>query len=358
MRKDKDPRITAKNISLKNGLMMFGILLVVCGTFFCIYWRFPHDYADKFYIYLSMMAYVVVISISMMILIGIYRGQVLMRPVYRLGEAARKVAEGDFSVRVASERKDGKKDEFDVLFDDFNIMVEQLASTELLKNDFVSNVSHELKTPLSIISNYATILQDKNLSEEEREQYLSRITEASRRISTLVTNILQLSRIEHQKILVHKKTYNLSEQICKCALGFDQIFDEKNIELEIEMDQNIVITSDEELLDIVWNNMISNALKFTEPGGKISLHLIEEGNQIIAEIADNGCGMDEKNIKHIFDKFYQIDASHATQGNGIGLAMVKQIADLLGMAIQVESRLGEGTLFRIIFTKKDFGYHT
>ena len=163
-----------------------------------------------------------------------------MRPVDRLCEAAEKVAGGNFTVRLEPMRKDGKKDEVEVLFEDFNTMTSELASTEMLKNDFVSNVSHELKTPLAVIQNYATILQNKTLSEEERREYLERISDASGRLTVLITNILQMSRLENQKIRPSVRPFNLSEALCRCILGYDTLLDEKEIDLETELDQDLV----------------------------------------------------------------------------------------------------------------------
>ena len=340
----KDPRVNAKNMTFRNYLIIFFSMLLFCGSYAGLYFL-QIQRSELIYIILSMLTYIVVTSAVTCVFFAFFRRRFLMRPVYRLCEAAQKVARGDFSVRLAPMRRDGKKDEFEVLFEDFNTMTEELASTEMLKNDFVSNVSHELKTPLAVIQNYATLLQSDNLSDEERRQYSRRIGEASSRLSVLVSNILLLSRLENQKIMPARHPFNLSEALCRCSLNYESALDEKDIELVTELDQDLIVSSDENLLDMVWNNLLSNAVKFTPDHGRIEVLVKKEGGTAVVKITDNGCGIDGKSVRHIFDKFYQADASHATQGNGLGLALTKRIADLLGGDIYVESAPGKGASF-------------
>ncbi len=253
----------------------------------------------------------------------------------------------DFSVRLSSMRKDGKKDEFEVLFEDFNTMAEELSSTEMMKSDFIANVSHELTPPLAVIQNYATLLQSEYLPDEERRLYPKRISEASRRLSALVTNILQVNLLENQKIKPALHPFNLSEALCRCILNYESELDEKEIELYTDLDQDLSLTSDENLLDMVWNNLLSNAVKFTPPRGKIRVMMQQEGDSATVKITDSGCGIDGKSIRRIFDKFYQADPSHATQGNGIGLTLTKRIIDLLEGEILAESMPGVSSAFTV-----------
>ena len=253
----------------------------------------------------------------------------------------------DFSVRLSSMRKDGKKDEFEVLFEDFNTMAEELSSTEMMKSDFIANVSHELPPPLAVIQNYATLLQSEYLPDEERRLYPKRISEASRRLSALVTNILQINRLENQKIKPALHPFNLSEALCRCILNYESELDEKEIELYTDLDQDLSLTSDENLLDMVWNNLLSNAVKFTPPRGKIRVMMQQEGDSATVKITDSGCGIDGKSIRRIFDKFYQADPSHATQGNGLGLTLTKRIIDLLEGEILAESMPGVSSAFTV-----------
>lgn len=296
------------------------------------------------------LTYVVIISLVTCFLFVFFRRQLLMRPIHQVCEAAHQVASGDFSVRLSPMRRDGKKDEFEVLFEDFNTMVEELASTEMMKNDFVSNVSHELKTPLAVIQNYATILQSEELSEAEQKEYSRKIGQAVSRLSVLVTNILQVNRLENQKICPTLHPFNISEALSRCILNYDTLLSEKDIDLEVNLDQCLLLNSDENLLDMVWNNLLSNAVKFTPEHGHIKVMLRRENDFVSVSVADDGCGMDRETIRHIFDKFYQGDASHATQGNGLGLALVKRIVDLLGGSVAVESAPQKGSVFTIRFS--------
>lgn len=347
----KDPRINARSLTFRNYLLIFLSMLLLCGIYAGLYFL-QIQTSGVILTVLSMFAYVVFTSLVTCIFFTLIRRHILLRPVHRVCEAAKKVAAGDFSVRLSPMRKDGKKDEFEVLFEDFNTMAEELASTEMLKNDFVSNVSHELKTPLAVIQNYATILQSDGLSEAERKLYSQRIGEAASRLSALVTNILQVSRLENQKIKPALQPFNLSEALSRCILNYDALLEEKNINLEVELDQNLILMSDENLLDMVWNNLLSNAIKFTPEKGHIRVRLYQDKKQAAVTVADDGCGISRDALRHIFDKFYQADASHATQGNGLGLALAKRIVDLLGGSIDVESAPGRGSVFTV---KLDMG---
>ncbi|WP_077610275.1 HAMP domain-containing sensor histidine kinase [Clostridium sp. Marseille-P2415] len=344
----KDPRINANSMGFRKYFTLYCSIVLLCGSHTAIHFmQQQNKEMETIYVVLSMLTYIFFLSLLLMFLFAFYRKNFFLHPINLLNDAARKVAQGDFSVRIPPQGRDGKKDEFEVLFEDFNAMTAELASTEVLKKDFISNVSHELKTPLSVIQNYSTILQSEKLSEAERQEYAQRIGEAAKRLTVLVTNILQISRLENQKIPIQTKTFNLSEQLCRCALEFEQLWDEKDISLDTEMDQNILINSDEELLSIVWNNLLSNALKFTEQGGNVRITAKAENGQAVVTVKDTGCGIDAGSIRHIFEKFYQADTSHAMQGNGLGLAMVQQIVTMLGGKIAVDSTPGVGSAFTV-----------
>jgi signal transduction histidine kinase len=173
-------------------------------------------------------------------------------PMMKLGEAARKIAQGDFSVRIAPLRRDGKKDAVEVMFDDFNTMAIELASAEILKSDFIANVSHEIKTPLSVIQGYASALRDKNLTAEERLMYADTIVDATQKLTELVTNILRLSKLENQEIIQQANPFDLGEQLRQCVLGFDELLEKKNIRLEADLDE-LIVCYDKSMLEIVWN---------------------------------------------------------------------------------------------------------
>ena len=191
------------------------------------------------------------------------------------------------------------------------------------------------------------MLQNTGLSEEERQEYAKAITEQTRKLTALITNILKLNRLENQQIYPEKKAYNLTEQICECLLGFEQAWEKKELEIETDFDEDVMIQQDAELLSLVWNNLFSNAVKFCREQGTVSVSVKLEESSVIVSVSDEGCGIAPKVGAHIFEKFYQGDTSHATQGNGLGLALVKRVIDIVGGDIHVQSVPGEGTTFRV-----------
>jgi signal transduction histidine kinase len=354
VRFEKDPRVNAGIFPMRDYWFIFLTLVVISGFDIWLLLTLI-DSANQSVIdmILKMTSYLFFVSfILTMFSIGI-RNFYFNRPIRHLGEAVKKVAQGDFSVRVTPLRKDGKKDQLEVLFDDFNTMAQELASIETLKNDFIGNVSHEIKTPVSVIQGYAEALQNDALTNKERSEYAKAITEATKKLSALVTNILKLNKLENQEILPTSARFNLGEQIRLCALGFEDAWERKNIVFTADLDDTMV-WYDEEMLKIVWNNLISNAIKFTNPGGSICLTLKSgsngsDGSEGFVEIrvADTGSGMDEETAKHIFDKFYQGDTSHSGEGNGLGLALVKRVIEIAGGEIGVESQPEKGTTFTV-----------
>lgn len=192
-------------------------------------------------------------------------------PMHKLAEATSRVANGDFSVYVSTIHTQDKWDYLDVMIVDFNKMVEELGSIETLKTDFVSNVSHEMKTPIAIIKNYAELLKAEHITEEQRKDYAESIEGAAMRLSSLISNILKLNKLENQRITPEVKLYDVSRQLCECILQFEDAWEEKELELETEIEDAAMVEADESLLELVWNNLLSNAIKFTEPGGTITV---------------------------------------------------------------------------------------
>ena len=268
-------------------------------------------------------------------------------PVQRLADAARQVAEGDFSIYVPTMHTAENKDYLDRMIDDFNKMVAELGSMETLKTDFFANVSHEFKTPLAGIQNNAMLLQRKNISEEERRVCADAIVQSTRRLSDLISNMLKLNKLEKQTIVPKAEPYDLCGQLCECVIQFDAVLEKKNIEFEADLEDQAVIAADESLMELVWNNLLSNAVKFTPDGGSIVLHQHTDADGIIVSVSDTGCGMDRDTQKKIFEKFYQGDTSHATEGNGLGLALVLRILHLLDCQIMVQSEPGKGSVFTV-----------
>lgn len=275
------------------------------------------------------------------------------RPVKRITEAAERIISGDFSVRVKPQIKFGADGTFNKIIECFNKMAEELGGVQTLRSDFIANVSHEMKTPLAVIQNYGTLLQSPDLSDEKRLEYAKGVTEGTRRMSDMMTNILKLNRLENQQIYPQISEYDLGEQICECLLQYESIWEKAEIAIEADIADGVKIKADEELLFLVWNNLFSNAFKFTPSGGTVSVGLTTTPQYVAVKVKDTGCGMTKEVGEHIFEKFYQGDTSHAVHGNGLGLALVKRVIDIMQGEISVESAVGVGTTFTVKIMRWD-----
>lgn len=275
------------------------------------------------------------------------RKTMVERPVKKIVAATERIMQGDFSVRIDPVKEFSGETGLNQIIDCLNKMTAELAGTETLRTDFIANVSHELKTPLAVIGNYAVMLQRPGITEEEKNDYAKAIAAASRKLAQLITNILKLNKLENQQIFPQPKEFDLSEQLCECLLAFENAWEAKNLEIQTDIQDDVRIKSDPELLSLVWNNLISNAVKFTAEGGTVGVRLQTEGNDVVVSVSDTGCGITPEVGKHIFEKFYQGDTSHATQGNGLGLALVKRVVDILNGEIDVQSVSGKGSTFRV-----------
>ena len=268
------------------------------------------------------------------------------RPVKMITDTAESIMNGDFSARVKHMGASGMAG-FNKIGESLNAMAAELSGVETLRTDFIANVSHEMKTPLAVMQNYGTLLQAQDLSEEKRIEYAKAITDASRRLADMMTNILKLNRLENQQIYSNPTTYDLGEQLCESLLQYETTWERKNIGIETDIEDGVMISADAELLSMVWNNLFSNAFKFTEEGGTVSLRLTADERYAIVRVTDTGCGMNAEVGSHIFEKFYQGDRSRATQGNGLGLALVKRVMDIVEGEISVDSTVGVGTSFTV-----------
>ena len=342
---EEDPRIRRKPFSWR----MFVLILLVLGLL---------SAANVFIveIFLKMEVFSVLASmgvgtywVAMAVVAAIIIHQVSCakydKPMRRLSRAMRAVAQGDFTVSVQPVHKRNKFDYMDLMFEDFNSMVHELSSIETMKDDFIANVSHEIKTPLAVIRGYASALQRGNLSEEEQREYAATIASASESLSVLISNILRLNKLENQEIVPNAAPYDLTRQLSDCALAHEEQWERKHIDFDAQLEARVMILADESMLEIVFNNLIANAIKFTEPGGRIVLRQEKAGGDVVVTVSDTGCGMDEETVKHIFDKFYQGDSSHSREVNGLGLALVKRVLDISGGSIAVRSAPGEGSEF-------------
>lgn len=272
------------------------------------------------------------------------------KPVKKILDATGRIASGDFSVRLEPAHIYAKFNMYDEIMENLNRMSEELSRTEVLRSDFIANVSHEIKTPLAVIQNYAAALEDERLPEEIRRECAATISSAAKKLSEVIANILKLNKLENQKIFPDVRRMELGEDFRECVLGFEEIIEEKRLDLECDID-DVSIVADPGFLDIIWNNLLSNAIKFTPEGGKIFVSLKDDGDRAVIKVSDTGCGMNAETGAHIFDKFYQGDTSHAQEGNGLGLALVKKVIDLIGGEISVESEPGKGSTFIVRIRK-------
>lgn len=280
----------------------------------------------------------IVIGVTVSIVVNV----LLLRPIIKLSRAMRKVSEGDFSIRLVT---GSHINEIQDTYHSFNLMVEELGATETLQSDFVSNVSHEFKTPINAIEGYATLLQGSQ-SDEQQQEYIDRILLNTRRLSTLVGNILLLSKVSNHAIPEASFSYRLDEQVRQSILLLEPRWAEKDIDFDVELEE-IVWTGNEGLMQHVWSNLLTNAIKFNPTGGRVILRLYRQHEQIVFTIEDTGPGIPETEKQHIFHRFYQIDSSHKQEGNGLGLALCRQIVETYGGSIGVENMPESGCRFTV-----------
>lgn len=274
-------------------------------------------------------------------IIALYVGRLIIRPIQNMGNAFDELSKGNFDIKV---RENEKIIEIREMAQRFNVMTYDLSHIETLRSDFVANVSHEFKTPIAAIEGYATLLQNSNLSQDKHDRYVEKILENSRRLSSMSGNILLLSKLENQEIVSNQIEFRLDEQIRQCVLMLENKWMEKKIELDIELDR-ITFYGSHSLLEQVWLNLLDNAIKHSPVGGIITIKANKADNKTYVTITDHGDGMTEEVQKHIFEKFYQGDASRKAEGNGLGLALVKRIIDLCKGSVSVCSIPSQGATF-------------
>lgn len=292
-----------------------------------------------------------------MIYIGVFMGVVIaalvsrqsVKPIRDIMKATDKVAKGDFSIVVSG----SPIFELDSLSNSFNKMVGELKGIETLRSDFVNNFSHEFKTPIISIKGFAKLLKESDLTDDERQEYLNIIISESERLAALSTNILNLSKIENTEIISEKTAYMLDEQVRLAIVMLEPKWSAKNLNIDISLEDNIQIIGDKNLLGQVWVNLLDNAVKYTDNGGTIKVSLWKGGHCVTFRLEDNGCGMNDEALRHMFDKFYQGDNSHAIAGNGLGLTLVRKIIELCGGSIEVQSRVGKGSVFLVTLLIKN-----
>ncbi|MBQ7860559.1 MAG: HAMP domain-containing histidine kinase [Faecalibacterium sp.] len=285
---------------------------------------------------------------AIMATIDLFRRRwMIRRPVEEILATLRRLQQGDFTARAAVHELIPTGNGFAEIGESINLLADELAGVETLRTDFIANVSHELKTPLAVMQNYATMLQSPALPEAERLEYAAAIRKTCRRLTELVTNILRLNKLENPQIYPDARSSDLSGQLYECLLNYETVLDEKQLETQLQIPDDVTVTADPELLALVWNNLLSNAVKFTPAGGTIGVTLCRTGDWLEVSISDTGCGMTPEVGRHIFEKFYQGDTSHSGHGNGLGLALVRRVVQITRGEIRVDSVPGKGSTFTV-----------
>ncbi len=280
--------------------------------------------------------------------ISIFVSKQFFKPLDDLIKSQKKVAKGDFSVKVIPPKGDSIISD---LVTGFNAMTDELDGTEIFRSDFINNFSHEFKTPIVSIKGFAKQLQNDDISEDQKREYIDIIVSESDRLASMSSNILLLTKFENQQIVSDKTEFYLDEQIRKCILLTEKQWTKKNLNLELELDE-IKYYSNEEMLSHVWLNILGNAIKFTPENGNITVKCYSDADNVTVKISDDGIGMDDKTQQRIFDKFYQGDSSHKSAGNGLGLALAKRVTDLCSGKISIKSQIGKGTTFTVKLPKE------
>lgn len=324
-------------------IISFFVLFSSSGTTMLVILLMRNIFPD-FFIQLAPVTLTFIAFISSTIIgtgVSLFIGRHFLKPVDAIIKSQKKVANGDFSAKVSPPKGDTIITD---LVNGFNTMTDELGSTEMFRNDFINNFSHEFKTPIVSIRGFAKQLSKGNLSEEQKNEYIDIIINESDRLASMSSNILLLTKFENQQMVTDKTEFFLDEQIRKIILLTEKQWTKKNIEFDLELNE-IKYYTNEEMISHIWLNILNNAIKFTPENGTISVKCFRDDSDIIVKISDTGIGMDEATQKRIFDKFYQGDASHTGIGNGLGLPLAKRVVTLCGGKISVKSETGKGTTF-------------
>lgn len=284
---------------------------------------------------------VIILSLIIGIMLSLFVGKVILSPIKKIRDAMTEVSEGNLDVAV---REESRLDEIEDINHAFNLMTKELRSTQIIQKDFIANVSHEFKTPLSAIEGYTTMLQDGSLTEEERKEYTEKILFNTNQMSELVKNILLIAKLENQGIESNNEEFSVDEQVRQSILALEIKWSKKNIEFEVNLEP-IRYQGNGPLISHVWSNLLDNAIKFSPNGGKITLELKEWNGYLYFAISDEGIGFQESDKARIFDKFYQSDTSHKQNGNGLGLALVKRITEHYGGEVEAQNLETKGCKF-------------
>lgn len=346
--KNKDRERRVNRLPIVTGYICFFLLVAGIVTIALFIYGVVDEKSggDRTVISIIMLVVIVLLSLVFVVVDWLRRRYTVERPVKEILKATDDIASGKFSVRLTPRHSYGYYDEYDLIMENINKMSAELSKSATLSADFISNVSHELKTPLAIIGNYASALCNTSLDESLRKEYAKTLVSTSTRLAALITNILRLNKLENQEIKSESGEIRLDEMLAEAIIGYEELIESKNITLECDIDE-LTVVMPIGYLDIVWNNLLSNAVKFTPAGGKIAVSLARDRDKAVVKVADSGIGISKDTGERIFDKFYQGDTSHAKEGNGLGLALVKKVIDIIGGQIEVESELNKGSTFTV-----------
>lgn len=339
-----------KKVRVKLILGLFAVVMLASVLAVIITGIFGHFYTGS----LNMMQTVfvglalrelltVVLIVAFTALIISLNAKRMVAPVVRLSEETKKIARGDFETEIAISNR---KDEVAELERNFAVMVKELRSIEYMRKDFIANVSHDMKTPLSIIEGYADILTRDDVPEEEKRQCAAVIKKETDRMIGMTSNILRISKLSSKNIQTAKNTFQLDEQIRQAVLLLEPKWNERGISLDINL-QELSYTGDEELLLLVWQNLLDNAIKYSHEGGSIRIDMGSDAKNVQIRVTDCGIGISEEAKERIFEQFYQVETSRSGEGSGLGLSIVKRIVDLHGGEIEVTSRPEESASFLV-----------
>lgn len=353
---DKEFKNARLSLTLLFSCIVFLILLVSLGVAVLILYlltTYAHIPASEDGI-LHPMPFLLLVS-AVSLIVGIFvtfiSSTLPLKPINRIINQINRLAGGDFTVRLSFGRLARSYPALAETINSFNLMAKQLEGTEMLRSDFINDFSHEFKTPIVSIAGFAKLLKEGNLTEEERGEYISIIEEESLRLASMATNVLELTRVESQSILTDVSSYNLSEQIRGCVLLLERKWESKELEMDLDFDEHNILAS-EELMKQVWINLLDNAIKFCPEKGRVGVKIRREGNGLTVAVSNTGSNISPEDQKKIFNKFYQADKSHATSGNGIGLAIVKRVVSLHQGNVTVQSE-PDGVTFSVWLPRKN-----
>ncbi|MBU3131912.1 HAMP domain-containing histidine kinase [Clostridium gasigenes] len=351
-----------KSIRAKFTLTFIGILSFSCIASFGLMYLFQSDfmksiisdissnYTNEQVNQIHQRSILIMSTLIICVIIGsilmFFATKTISKPIKYISNITKEVSKGNFDISIDYE----SADEIGTLAKNFNLMIVELKNMEYLRKDFISNVSHEFKTPISSIQGFVEMIKNKDLPEEKRDAYIDIIIEETERLSNLSSNMLRISRLDNQSIPNKITEFSLDEKIRKVILLLEDRWDKKNLELDINL-ESVVFKGDEDLIEQVWINLIENAIKFSEDGGKISVELKNLEEDVVVKVSDTGIGISEESKERVFERFYQGETSHSKVGNGLGLAIVKRIIEICRGEIEIESCVGKGTRFIIRLPK-------